>query len=83
MRWRAKILLLLLFLGVLAFHTSVAVLLCEGALHLPHRHLPGQLRKLVENGAREFDSTMQDVQISSFDGAKLAAWFFTPREGNG
>lgn len=70
-------------LGVIGLQTVGAILLCEGTLHLPHKVLTERMRALAAKDARQFDANLNDVQIVSFDGAKLSAWFFRPPVGNG
>lgn len=71
------------FVALLALQTAAAILLCEGILHLQHKALSGKMRKLAEDGARQLEAKLDDVQVVSSDGAKLAAWFFRPQNGSG
>jgi fermentation-respiration switch protein FrsA (DUF1100 family) len=41
------------------------------------------MRELAESDARESEAKLEDVQVTSFDGARLSAWFFRPNDGNG
>jgi len=75
--------LAVVFLGVLVFQTVAAIFLCEGALHLKHKPLTANMRAQAKNDARDLDVKMDEVQITSFDGANLSAWFFRPEQGNG
>ncbi len=72
-----------LFLGVLTLQTVAAIFLCEGTLHLKHKPLTADMRALAESDARQLGAKTDDVQIASFDGAKLSVWFFRPEQGNG
>ena len=38
---------------------------------------------LAGNSAQQFEAKMDDIQVVSFDGAKLSAWFFRLQHGNG
>lgn len=82
--WKRSInILAVAIFGVLALQTVAAIFLSEGALHLRHKPLTAAKRTEAISGARDLGAKMDDVQIGSFDGAKLAAWFFQPQQGNG
>ena len=75
--------ILLAFIIFIVLQTLAAIVLSEGALHLTHKPLTANMRARAENEARDLGVKMDDVQIASFDGAKLSAWFFRPEQGNG
>jgi dipeptidyl aminopeptidase/acylaminoacyl peptidase len=67
----------------LSLQALLAVSLCIETLH-PHRKpVTPEKRVQTEERVRDVHATMKDVQISSFDGANLRAWFFRPQEENG
>jgi hypothetical protein len=71
------------FLGIIVLHTLAAVFLCEGAVHLRRKPLTSKMRALAENEANQTNAKRDVVHVESFDGTKLAAWFFRPHHGNG
>jgi dipeptidyl aminopeptidase/acylaminoacyl peptidase len=75
--------ILLAFFIFIAFQTLAAIVLSEGALHLTHKPLTALVRARAEDERRNLGVKMEDVQITSFDGAKLKAWLFRPEQGNG
>lgn len=75
--------ILLAFIIFIALQTLAAIVLSEGALHLTHKPLTPKKLAIAEEGAKQSDAKMDDVQIASFDGAKLKGWFFRPEQGNG
>lgn len=70
-------------LGIIALHTVVAILLCEGTVHLKHKPLTEKMRAFAENEAQQLEAKLEPVQIASFDGTQLSAWFFRPQQGYG
>ena len=68
---------------VFTLHTLAAIFLCELAVHFPRKPLNAKLRSLAESGALQFGANLEDVQVTSYDGVILSAWFFRPRQGNG
>ena len=69
--------------GILAVSVLGAILLCEVALRLGRKPLTEKTRVLAERGARQLGAEMHEVQIASFDGAQLSAWFFRPQQSGG
>lgn len=70
-------------LGIIALHTFVAIFLCEGTVHLKHKALTERIRALAESGAPQFDAKLDSIRVTSFDAARLSAWFFRPQHANG
>jgi hypothetical protein len=71
------------FLSIIALHTVVAIFLCEGTVRLKHKPLTKEMRARAENGAQQLEAKLEPIQVASFDGTRLAAWFFHPQHGNG
>jgi len=69
--------------GIIGFHTCVAIFLCEGTVHLKHKALTEKIRALAESSAQQFDAKMDTIYVTSFDGARLSAWLFRPQHANG
>jgi dipeptidyl aminopeptidase/acylaminoacyl peptidase len=66
-------------IGIIALHTLAAIILCEIAIRLPRKPLTEKMRVRAESGALQLDAKLVGVQITSFDGARLSAWFFLPQ----
>ncbi len=64
-------------------NTAAAILLSYGALHIHRKILTPKARAFANESAAQNDATLENVQITSFDGAKLSGWWFDPRQGNG
>lgn len=60
-----------------------AITLCLATLHPHHKPMAAERVAAIEAEVRTSNSTMEDVQITSFDGAKLRGWLFRPPEENG
>jgi alpha-beta hydrolase superfamily lysophospholipase len=80
---KLSFLLAAVILGVLIFLTVASIFLCEGTLHLGHKPVTGKMQELAEEGARQLDAKVDDVQVTSFDGATLRGWFFRPEQRSG
>lgn len=71
------------FLAAFAVHTAAAILLCGMTLHPHRKDLTGTMQAAAEAIAQHGSASVQTIQIASFDGAKLTAWFFRVKDGNG
>ncbi len=80
---KASIFGIVAILVALVCQAIAAIILCVGTLHVHHKPMTAHKIAVVEAGARQLDAQMDDVQIASFDGAKLRGWFFRPQERNG
>jgi uncharacterized protein len=75
--------LVLALAAIIAINTCLAFVLCEGTLYLMHKPLNAKMRSIAENDARQFDSNLDSIQVTSFNGIRLAAWLITPHHPNG
>ena len=82
MRKRLIKLLGALFVIALISQAGAAIFLCEGALHLRHKPLTAARRAQAASDAEILDAKREDVDLTSFDGACLVAWFFRPEKGD-
>jgi hypothetical protein len=81
---RMKVVILTnVFLGLFVLHTATAILLCDATLHPWHKELTEKMQTAAEGIAKDAKASQETIQISSFDGAALAAWFFRPPNANG
>lgn len=71
------------FAGLLGLQTVVAVVIAEGALHNHRKPLKVADRAFAYESAQQNEATVRETQIASYDGARLAGWWFDPRHGNG
>ena len=69
--------------AALALHTAIAVLLCGVTLHPQHKELNEKMQTAAASVAQQAKASNETIQISSFDGAKLSAWFFRAPNANG
>jgi hypothetical protein len=81
MRKGAKILMGAL-IATLALHTAAAVFLCGITLHPQHKALNQKMQAGAASVAQLAKARVETIQVSSFDGAKLSAWFFRTQNGN-
>jgi hypothetical protein len=66
-----------------ALHTAAAVLLCGITLHPQHKDLSEKMQAGAESVAPRANARVETIQVSSFDGVKLSAWFFRTQNGIG
>ena len=71
------------FLAAFVLNTATAILLCDATLHPQYKVLNEKMETAAEGVAKDAKASKETIQISSFDGAKLAAWFFRPPNANG
>jgi hypothetical protein len=71
------------FLAVFILNTAAAIVLCNVALHPAHKLLTPKAQASAASIAQRADATIETVQVTSFDGAPLSAWFFRVKIDNG
>ncbi len=63
--------------------TATAILLCEATLHPQHKNLNEKMQAAAEGVAKDAKSSLEAINISSFDSAKLSAWLFRAPDAKG
>ena len=82
MRKTIQALTLVLF-ATFAVHTLAAIVLCSVTLHPRHKPMTAKMLKEADGIAQQANAEISDVQITSFDGAKLSGWLFKLPSGSG
>lgn len=71
------------FLAAFTLNTAAAIVICQLTLHPVHKLLAPKAQATAEGIAQRADAAIESVQVTSFDGAVLSAWFFRVKNGNG
>jgi uncharacterized protein len=75
--------LLFLFLGYAFLSAVTGIFVAESALHPARRKLPPEAESFGRAIAKASESDLEDVAVSTSDGAVLRAWSIRPRQSNG
>jgi hypothetical protein len=86
MAWDMRIKTVMLtgaFIAAIALHTAIAIHFCDTHLHPERKDLNEKMQADAEGVAQNAKASIKTVQISSFDGTRLFAWFFRALDANG
>jgi dipeptidyl aminopeptidase/acylaminoacyl peptidase len=70
-------------LAAFILNTATATLLCDAALHPERKDLTETMQVAAKAVAQHANASNEAIQLSSFDGAKLSAWFFRTPDASG